>query len=162
MLGQRRQLLRAAVGFVALLMPSYDSRSTRSERGWTRGPGSGTSPSAWRVRAMISNSPGTTEGLARYLLHYWDGALADERDGHRMGAHAAASIGAGSTCGCRSSLILHAIGSSGFRLAFVKTGTPLGVPVEAVDDASLKESGRTPPQLWRLSPPYHPHRLRPR
>jgi hypothetical protein len=30
------------------------------------------------------------ERLARALLHARDGALADERDGHRMGAHALA------------------------------------------------------------------------
>src|SRR5438132_629019 len=41
--------LRAALGFAGLPRPSYD-----------RGPASATSLSAWRARAMISNSRGTT------------------------------------------------------------------------------------------------------
>ena len=37
--------------------------------------------------------------MARDLLHDWDGTLADERDGHRMGAHAVARDAAGGVGG---------------------------------------------------------------
>jgi len=38
-------------------------------------------------------------GLARDLLHDRDGALADERDGHRVGPHAVARDAAGGVGG---------------------------------------------------------------
>ncbi len=41
------------------------------------------------------------EGLARDVLHHRDGALAHERDGHRMGAHAVARDAAGGVGGVK-------------------------------------------------------------
>jgi hypothetical protein len=45
--------------------------------------------------AKGGQSRGMTKGLAGYVLHDWHGAFADERDGHRVGAHAVARDAAG-------------------------------------------------------------------
>src|SRR5437867_4184149 len=82
----------AALGFAGLPRPSYD-RSLWALR--TPGPAS--------VTLSWDGSPGLRspahavrrEGLAGDVLHDWDGALADQRDRHRLGAHAVARDAAG-------------------------------------------------------------------
>src|SRR5206468_3827818 len=77
----------AALGFAGLPRPSYD-RSLWALR--TPGPAS--------VTLSWDGSPGLRspahavrrEGLAGDVLHDWDGALADQRDRHRLGANAPA------------------------------------------------------------------------
>jgi hypothetical protein len=44
------------------------------------------------VRVVVAPTIARREGLASDLLHYWDGAQSDERDGHRVGAHAVAGL----------------------------------------------------------------------
>jgi hypothetical protein len=75
------------------------SRYTRFAPGWTPGPASGTSPSAWSDRATASSSRGTTSeaGARRSTRPAW--STPDERDGHRVGAHAAARDAAGGVGG---------------------------------------------------------------
>ncbi len=91
MLDPRGQLLCAALGFAGCSMPSYD-RTLHALRSWL---------DSWsgigRVAVGMAHQglrpptdPLRREGLARDLLHDRDGALADERDGHRMGAYAVA------------------------------------------------------------------------
>ena len=46
------------------------------------------------------------EGLARDLRHDRDGTLADERDGHRVGADAVARDAAGGVGGAEEALIV--------------------------------------------------------
>jgi hypothetical protein len=46
-------------------------------------------------------TPYDGEGLASHLLHDRNGALAHERDGHRMGAHAVARDAAGGVGGVK-------------------------------------------------------------
>jgi hypothetical protein len=79
-LDQRGQLLRAALGFAGLPRPSYD-RSLWALRTWL---------DSWsgigRVAVGMAHQ-GFDLQLTRYDERGWR-ALADERDGHRMGAHA--------------------------------------------------------------------------
>ena len=96
MLDQRGQLLRAAVGFAGCALPLYD-RALRALRAWL---------DSWsgigRVAVGMARQGYDLQltrydraGLARDVLHNRDGALADEHDGHRMGAHAVARDAAG-------------------------------------------------------------------
>jgi hypothetical protein len=90
MLDQRGQLLRAAVGFVALPMPSYD-RALQALCTWLdswSGIGHVT-VGITRQGFDLQLTRYDERGLARDLLHDRDGALADERDRHRMGASVA-------------------------------------------------------------------------
>jgi hypothetical protein len=93
---QHGQLLRAALGFARCWRPSYD-RALHAVRTWLdflvrdrtrrhRDGAAGLRPSTDAIRR---------EGMARDLLHNRDGALAKERDGHRVGAHALAHDAAG-------------------------------------------------------------------
>ena len=96
MLDQRGQLLRAAVGFAGCPMRSSD-RALWLLRTWL---------DSWagigRVAAGMHHQ-GYDLQLTQYderdwhayLLHDGDGALAHERDGHRMGADAVACDAAG-------------------------------------------------------------------
>jgi hypothetical protein len=88
--------LRAAVGFAGCTLPSY-VRALWALRTWL---------DSWAGIARIAvgmahqGYESATHALrrtrmARDLLHDRDGALADERDGHRMGAHAVARDAAG-------------------------------------------------------------------
>jgi len=90
-LDQRGQLLRAAVGFAGCALPLYD-RALRALRAWL---------DSWsgigRVAVGMARQGYDLQltrydraGLARDVLHDRDGALADQRDRHRMGAHALA------------------------------------------------------------------------
>ena len=89
MLDQRGRLLRAALGFAGLPRPSYD-RSLWVLRVWLdSGAGIG------RIAVGMARQGFDLQlaslrrvWMARDVLHDRDGALADERDGHRMGAHA--------------------------------------------------------------------------
>ena len=100
MLDQRGQLLRAAVGFAGCALPLYD-RALRALRAWL---------DSWsgigRVAVGMARQGYDLQltrydraGLARDVLHNRDGALADEHDGHRMGAHAVARDAAGGVGG---------------------------------------------------------------
>jgi hypothetical protein len=99
-LDQRGQLLRAAVGFAGCSMPSYD-RALHALRTWLdswSGIGHVTVGMARQGYDLRLTRYGR-EGLARDLLHDGDGALAHERDGHRVGAHAMARDAAGDVAG---------------------------------------------------------------
>jgi hypothetical protein len=91
MLELRGQLLRAALGFAGCSMPSYD-RALHALRTWL---------DSWagiRHVAVGMHRRGydlqfdsvRRARMARDLLHDRDGTFADERNGHRMGAHAVA------------------------------------------------------------------------
>jgi hypothetical protein len=93
-LDQRGRLLRAALGFDGLPRPSY-GRSLWALRSWL---------DSWSgiVRVAVGMAHQDFQ-LTRYdergwrdVLHDGDGALADERDGHRVGAHAVACGAEGS------------------------------------------------------------------
>ena len=68
--------------------------------------------------------------MAGYVLHNWDGTLADERDRHRMGAYALARDAAGG------------VGGAGFRTGAVilcrrwgwQRGATLDLPYVLQDD----------------------------
>src|SRR5262245_59569052 len=107
-LDQRGQLLRAALGFAGLLRPSTAPpdpsllpgllgrhRTDRRRHG---------SP-----RLRPATDPVRRARVASYLLHHGHGALADERDGHRVGADAVARDAAGSVGGAeeRKPPIIH-------------------------------------------------------
>src|SRR5438445_786435 len=74
-------------------------RCGRFESGSTPGPASATSPWACTVKASTCNLPSTTSAAGARLLHDRDGAFGDERDRHRMGAHALARDAAGGVGG---------------------------------------------------------------
>jgi hypothetical protein len=57
-------------------------------------------------------------GWRRHVLHDRDGALADERDGHRMGAHAVARDAAGGVGGAQESGVSAVETSSARRSSF--------------------------------------------
>jgi len=88
MLHPRGQLLRAALGFATLSMPSYD-RASWALRTWL---------DSWTHVAVgmarqgfdLQLTRSRRARLASYLLHDGDGALAYERDGYSVGAHAVA------------------------------------------------------------------------
>src|SRR6516225_4023193 len=96
MLDQRGQLLRAALGFAGCSMPSYD-RALHALRTWLDSwPGIGhVAVGMHRQGFDLQLTSTTTARLARDLLHDGDGALADKRDRHRVGAHAVARDAAG-------------------------------------------------------------------
>jgi len=71
--------------------------------GWTPGLELGMSLWACTVRATISSSRIRRARLAGHLLHDRDGALTDECDGHRVGAHAVACDAAGGVGGAQES-----------------------------------------------------------
>src|SRR5215831_9263417 len=84
-LDQRGQLLRAAVGFAGCSMLSYD-RALWALRTWL---------DSWSGVGRVAvgmHRRGYDLQLMQYddrdVLHDWDGALARERDRHRLGAHA--------------------------------------------------------------------------
>jgi hypothetical protein len=97
-LDSRGQLLRAALGFAGLPSPPRDY-SLHALRTWL---------DSWSgighvAVGMHRQGPATDSvrraRLARDVLHDRDGALADERDGHRVGAHAVARDAAGGVGG---------------------------------------------------------------
>src|SRR2546426_1789023 len=103
MLEQRGQLLRAAL-FAGLSMPWYD-RSLWALRTWLDS-WAGIGPRGRRQGPAGLRSPAhpvRRARLARDLLPGWHGALAHERDGHRMGAHALARGAAGGVGGAEES-----------------------------------------------------------
>jgi hypothetical protein len=81
--------LRAALGFAGCSMPSYD-RALHALRTWLDSwTGIGrVAIGMHRLRPTVD--PVRRARLARDVLHDRDGALADERDGHRVGADAVA------------------------------------------------------------------------
>jgi hypothetical protein len=94
-LDQRGQLLRAALGFAGCSMPSYD-RALHALRTWL---------DSWSGIGHVAvgmarpTHPLRRTRVGRDLLYERDGALADERDGHRVGAHAVARGAAGGVGG---------------------------------------------------------------
>ena len=96
----RGQLLRAAVGIrhsSSALLRSRPPRAPHFARFLVRDRTRQRRDGATGLRSPTH--PVRREGLARDLLHDWDGALAHERDGHRMGAHAVARDAAGGVGG---------------------------------------------------------------
>src|SRR5215813_5483001 len=100
MLDQRGQLLMAAVGFATCSMPSYD-RALWALRTWL---------DSWRGIGHVAvgmHRQGFDLQLTEYdergwradVPHHRHGALADERDGHRVGAQAVARDAAGGVGG---------------------------------------------------------------
>jgi hypothetical protein len=87
-LDQRGQLLRAAVGFAGCSMPSYD-RALWTLRTWLDSwAGIGhVAVEMHRQGDDLQLTQYDDSRLARDVLHERHGALADERDGHRVGAH---------------------------------------------------------------------------
>jgi hypothetical protein len=80
-------------------MPSYD-RALHAMRTWLDSwSGIGRVAVGMARQGYDLQLIGTTEGLAGDLLHDRDGALADERDRHRVGAHAVARDAAGGAGG---------------------------------------------------------------
>jgi hypothetical protein len=77
-------------------MPSYD-RALHALRAWLDSwPGIGRiAVGTARQGYDLQLTRYDERGWARDLLHDGDGALTDERDGHRMGAHAVARDAAG-------------------------------------------------------------------
>src|SRR5258705_4026125 len=98
MLDQRGQLLRAALGFAGLSRPPYDRALWRFARrllGWHRKDcGRHGAP-----RLRPPTHPLRRARRASNLLHDRDGALAHERGGHWVGAHAVARDTAGGVGG---------------------------------------------------------------
>jgi hypothetical protein len=101
-LDQRGRLLTAVLGFVGLPRPSYD-RALHALRTWL---------DSWSGIGHVvvgMAHQGFDLQLTRYdergwratLLHDRDGALAHERDRHRMGAHALARDAAGGMGGAQ-------------------------------------------------------------
>src|SRR5437773_8770151 len=96
MTDQRGRLLMAALGFAGCSMPSYD-RALWALRTWLdswprhRPRGRGHAPSGLRPPV----DPVRRTRLARDVRHDRHGALAHERDRHRVGAHAVARDAAG-------------------------------------------------------------------
>jgi hypothetical protein len=95
--------LRAAGSFVTSMSISYAHVNNRCRRAWHGAPG--LRPPAQLRRARLAGD----------LLHDRDGALADERDRHRVGAHALARDAAGSV-GCTQSVQMTAAGWIGLAL----------------------------------------------
>ena len=96
MLDQRGQLLRAAVGFAGCPLPSYDG-ALWALRTWLdswQGVGH-VAVGMHRQGFDLQLTRYADRGWARDVLHDWDGALADQRDRHRVGAHAVARDTAG-------------------------------------------------------------------
>jgi hypothetical protein len=88
MLDQRGQLLQAAVGFAGRSMPLYDCalwalRTWLDSLVWDRARSRRDAPTGLRPPTDSVRRP----RLARDVLHDWDGALADERDGLSIGAY---------------------------------------------------------------------------
>jgi hypothetical protein len=98
-LDQRGQLLRAALGFAGLPRPSYD-RALWALRTWL---------DSWSGIGRIAVGMACQAfdlQLARYDERGWratfynrDGTLADQRNGHLVGAHAVARDAAGGVGG---------------------------------------------------------------
>jgi hypothetical protein len=89
MLDQRGRLLRAAVGFAGCPMPSYD-RALHGLRTWLdswAGIGHVVVGMA-RQGYDLQLTRYDERRLASHVLHDRNGALADERDRHRVGTHA--------------------------------------------------------------------------
>src|SRR5712664_4071778 len=98
MLDQRGQLLRAALGFAGLSRPPYDRALWRFARrllGWHRKD----CRRHGAPRLRPPTHPLRRARLASNLLHDRDGALAHERGGHWVGAHAVARDTAGGVGG---------------------------------------------------------------
>jgi len=84
----RGRLLRAALGFAGLPRPSHD-RALWALRIWLDSwSGIGRIAVGMHLRPPVDSV--RRARLARNVLQEWDGALADERDRHRMGADAVA------------------------------------------------------------------------
>jgi len=89
-LDQRGQLSRAALGFAGCSMLSYD-RALWALRTWLDSwPGIGHVAVGMHRQVRLAADAVRRPWLARDLLHDGRGALADERDGHGVGAHAVA------------------------------------------------------------------------
>jgi hypothetical protein len=93
-LDQRGQLLRAALGFAGLPRPSYD-RSLWALRTWLDSWSGVGHVAVGMAHQGYAADPVRRARVARDLLHNRDGALADQCDGHRMGADALARNVAG-------------------------------------------------------------------
>jgi hypothetical protein len=100
MLDQRGRLLRAAVGFAGCSLPCYD-HALHALRSWL---------DSWSGIGLVAagmHRQGYDLQLTQYdergwratFLHDRDGALADERDRNRLGAHAVARDAAGGVGG---------------------------------------------------------------
>src|SRR3989441_8533512 len=96
MLDQRGRLLVAALGFAGCSMPSYD-RALWALRTWLDSwTGIGhVAVGMHRQGYDLQLTQVRRARLARDLLHDWNGALAHERDRHRMGAYAVSRDAAG-------------------------------------------------------------------
>src|SRR5438094_9545991 len=101
---QRCRLLRATVGFARCSMALVRSRALRTTD-LARLLGRNRTCHRWYGATGLRPpaNPLRREELARYLIHDRDGALAHERDGHRMGTDALAGSPAGSARGADES-----------------------------------------------------------
>jgi hypothetical protein len=90
---QRGQLLRAALGFAGCSMPSYD-RALWALRTWLDSwPGIGhVAVGMHRQGYDLQLTQRDERGWRATFYTTWDGALAHERDRHRMGADAVAGV----------------------------------------------------------------------
>ena len=99
----RGQLLRAALGFSTLNLPSYDG-ALHALRSWLdswSGIGHITVDMAHQGYDLQLTRYDRAR-LARHVLHERHGAFAHERDRHRMGAHAVARDAASGMGGARA------------------------------------------------------------
>jgi len=101
-LGQRGQLLRAALGFAGCSLPSYD-RALDALRTWLD---SWTGIGHVAVGMHRQGYDLQRSRLAGDVLHDRDGAFADERDGHRVGADAVARDAAGGVGGVEARAVV--------------------------------------------------------
>jgi hypothetical protein len=114
---QRSRLLVAALGFAGLPRPSYDR-------------------ALWALRTWLDSWAGiglsTTTEAGAHLPHHGNGAFADERDGHRAGAHAVARDAAGRLGGAEA---------GGWLSRTRNLGVPLVLPE---GEAVLVQTNRPP------------------
>jgi hypothetical protein len=109
-------LLRAAIGFAggAPCLPSTVT-STRSAPGFDSWSGIGhVAVGMARQGYDLQLTRYDEERLAHDVLHQRDGALADERDGHRVGADAVACGAAGGGGRCCDGRLVKSNQGSGF------------------------------------------------
>jgi hypothetical protein len=115
-LDQRGQLLRAALGFAGCSMPSYD-RALRALRTWLDSwSGIGHVAVGMHRQGLDLQLTQYDERGWRDLLHDRDGALADERDRHRVGADAVAGDAARGAVACAASSLARPASSSSSAL----------------------------------------------
>src|SRR5262245_30738556 len=95
MTDQRGRLFIAALGYTGARFSRMIAQSTRSAPGSTPGPGSDASPSGCTQGFDLQLTRYDERGWACDVLHHGHGAFADQRDRHRVGAHAVARDAAG-------------------------------------------------------------------